>query len=112
MERIVEAAAGRILGLPPPTPPNVTDLAIDIRNVVKRYDQHVAVRDLTLQVPRGAVYGLLGPNDAGKTTTIRMILSIIAPDSGNTAESESSMFIVAPGGIAACGAWPGCALLA
>lgn len=58
------------------------DLAIDIRNVVKRYDQHVAVRGLTLQVPRGTVYGLLGPNGAGKTTTIRMILSIIAPDSG------------------------------
>jgi len=59
------------------------DLAIDIRNVVKRYEQHVAVRDLSLQVPRGAVYGLLGPNGAGKTTTIRMILSIIAPDAGS-----------------------------
>ena len=58
------------------------DLAIDVRNVVKRYDQHVAVRDLSLAVPRGAVYGLLGPNGAGKTTTIRMILNIIAPDSG------------------------------
>ena len=58
------------------------DLAIDIRNVAKRYAEHVAVRDLTLQVPRGAVYGLLGPNGAGKTTTIRMILNIIVPDSG------------------------------
>jgi ABC-2 type transport system ATP-binding protein len=58
------------------------DLAIDIRNVVKRYAEHVAVRDLSLQVPRGAVYGLLGPNGAGKTTTIRMILNIIVPDSG------------------------------
>lgn len=58
------------------------DLAIDIRNVVKRYEQHVAVRDLSLSVPRGSVYGLLGPNGAGKTTTIRMILDIILPDSG------------------------------
>ncbi|MFL5522139.1 MAG: ABC transporter ATP-binding protein [Gemmatimonadales bacterium] len=58
------------------------DLAIDIRNVAKRYAEHVAVRDLSLQVPRGAVYGLLGPNGAGKTTTIRMILNIIVPDSG------------------------------
>ena len=58
------------------------DLAIDIRNVVKRYEEHVAVRDLSLQVPRGSVYGLLGPNGAGKTTTIRMILDIIAPDAG------------------------------
>ena len=60
----------------------MSDLAIDIRNVVKRYAQHVAVRDLSLAVPRGSVYGLLGPNGAGKTTTIRMILNIIAPDSG------------------------------
>ena len=58
------------------------ELAIDVRNVVKRYDQHLAVSDLSLAVPRGAVYGLLGPNGAGKTTTIRMILNIIAPDSG------------------------------
>ena len=60
----------------------MADLAIDIRNVVKRFDEHVAVRDLSLQVPRGAVYGLLGPNGAGKTTTIRMILDILLPDSG------------------------------
>jgi ABC-2 type transport system ATP-binding protein len=56
--------------------------AIEIRNVVKRYDAHVAVRDLSLVIPRGSVYGLLGPNGAGKTTTIRMILDIIEPDSG------------------------------
>src|SRR5882672_7518758 len=60
----------------------MSDLAIDIRNVVKRYEEHVAVRDLSLQIPEGSVYGLLGPNGAGKTTTIRMILDIILPDSG------------------------------
>ncbi|MEO7368642.1 MAG: ATP-binding cassette domain-containing protein [Gemmatimonadaceae bacterium] len=56
---------------------------IEIDNAVKRYAEHVAVRDLSLRVPKGAVYGLLGPNGAGKTTTIRMILNIIAPDSGS-----------------------------
>src|SRR3954471_12766102 len=61
------------------------DLAIDIRGVSKKYEEHVAVRDLSLQVPRGAVYGLLGPNGAGKTTTIRMLLDIIAPDAGSIA---------------------------
>jgi ABC-2 type transport system ATP-binding protein len=60
----------------------MTDLAVDIRNVTKRFQEHVAVRDLDLRVPRGVVYGLLGPNGAGKTTTIRMILNIIAPDGG------------------------------
>ena len=63
----------------------MSNLAVDIRDVVKRYDQHVAVRDLSLQVPQGSVYGLLGPNGAGKTTTIRMILDIILPDSGTIA---------------------------
>src|SRR4030081_2595935 len=60
----------------------MTEYAIDIANVTKRYAEHTAVRDLTLRVPTGSVYGLLGPNGAGKTTTIRMILNIIAPDTG------------------------------
>jgi len=61
----------------------MTDPAIDVRHVVKRYAEHTAVRDLSLSVPRGTVYGLLGPNGAGKTTTIRMLLNIIAPDEGS-----------------------------
>src|SRR5712672_2117425 len=60
----------------------MTEYAIDIVNVTKRYAEHTAVRDLTLRVPTGSVYGILGPNGAGKTTTIRMILNIIAPDTG------------------------------
>ena len=60
----------------------MTEYAIDIVNITKRYAEHTAVRDLTLRVPTGSVYGLLGPNGAGKTTTIRMILNIIAPDTG------------------------------
>src|SRR5687767_6358052 len=60
----------------------MTEYAIDIVNVTKRFAAHTAVRDLTLRVPPGSVYGLLGPNGAGKTTTIRMILNIIAPDTG------------------------------
>jgi ABC-2 type transport system ATP-binding protein len=59
--------------------------AVEIRHVAKRYDKHVAIRDLSLVVPVGSVYGLLGPNGAGKTTTIRMILNIIAPDEGTIA---------------------------
>ena len=61
----------------------MSDLAIDIRHVVKRYDETVAVRDFSLEVPRGTVYGLLGPNGAGKTTSIRMILDILEPDEGS-----------------------------
>lgn len=61
----------------------MAELALDIQHIVKRFAQHVAVRELSLQVPQGAVYGLLGPNGAGKTTTIRMILNIIMPDQGS-----------------------------
>ncbi|GMV10625.1 MAG TPA: ATP-binding cassette domain-containing protein [Gemmatimonadaceae bacterium] len=57
--------------------------SVDIRAIAKRYEGHVAVRQLSLQVPKGSVYGLLGPNGAGKTTTIRMLLNIIAPDEGS-----------------------------
>ncbi len=61
----------------------MTNYTVEIENVVKKYEEHVAVRDLSLRVPKGSVYGLLGPNGAGKTTTIRMILNIIAPDQGS-----------------------------
>jgi ABC-2 type transport system ATP-binding protein len=60
----------------------MTDLALDIRGITKRYAEFTAVSALSLAVPKGAVYGLLGPNGAGKTTTIRMILNIIIPDEG------------------------------
>ena len=55
---------------------------LEIKNLSKRYGDHVAVDDISFEVPRGSVFGLLGPNGAGKTTTIRMIMRIIAIDSG------------------------------
>ncbi len=60
----------------------MSNLALDLRAVTKRYAEHLAVDALSLQVPMGSVYGLLGPNGAGKTTTIRMVLNIIGPDDG------------------------------
>jgi ABC-2 type transport system ATP-binding protein len=53
-----------------------------LENIRKEYDGKVAVDNLSLEVPRGAIYGIIGPNGAGKTTTIRMIMDITAPDSG------------------------------
>ena len=61
----------------------MTDLAVEIDQISKRYAEHLAVDDLSLTVPRGSVYGLLGPNGAGKTTTIRMLLNIMEPDKGS-----------------------------
>ncbi len=55
---------------------------LDIRNVIKRYDEVTAVDNLSLEIEPGGIFGLLGPNGAGKTTTIRMIMGIIEPDEG------------------------------
>jgi ABC-2 type transport system ATP-binding protein len=56
--------------------------AIDIQHVTKTYGPVVAVDDLSLAVPEGSIYGFIGPNGSGKTTTIRMMLHIIEPDRG------------------------------
>lgn len=55
---------------------------LTVENVSKTFTNHVALDDVSLQVPEGKVYGLLGPNGAGKTTLIRIINHITAPDSG------------------------------
>lgn len=56
--------------------------AIDIQHVTKTYGPVVAVDDLSLAVPEGSIYGFIGPNGSGKTTTLRMILHIIEADRG------------------------------
>jgi ABC-2 type transport system ATP-binding protein len=58
------------------------DDVIELTNVTKRYGSTVAVRDLTFSVKPGVVTGFLGPNGAGKSTTMRLILGLDAPDSG------------------------------
>ena len=59
--------------------------AIEIRGVSKTFGTHLAVNDVSLDVPEGAIYGFIGPNGSGKTTTIRMIMNIILPDQGEIA---------------------------
>lgn len=56
--------------------------AIQLLNVTKTFGETAAVDDVSLSVPEGAVYGFIGPNGSGKTTTMRMILNIIYPDRG------------------------------
>src|SRR5262247_3576828 len=58
---------------------------VEIENVTKTFGQHVAVNALSLSVPEGSIYGFIGPNGSGKTTTLRMIMNILLPDSGNVA---------------------------
>ncbi len=55
---------------------------LKIENIVKQYENHLALNDVSMVVPEGSVFGLLGPNGAGKTSLIRIINQITAPDSG------------------------------
>lgn len=56
---------------------------VELSGVTKTFGDKVAVESLDLQIPEGAIYGFIGPNGSGKTTTIRMILRIFKPDTGD-----------------------------
>ncbi|ALK09997.1 ABC transporter ATP-binding protein [Blastochloris viridis] len=58
------------------------DIAIAVEGLTKAFDGHVVVRDLSMTVKRGTIYGFLGPNGSGKTTTIRMLCGLLTPDAG------------------------------
>jgi ABC-2 type transport system ATP-binding protein len=59
------------------------DLAIDVHGLTKRFGSKVAVNGIDIQVPTGEVWGFLGPNGSGKTTTIRMLCGLLRPDAGS-----------------------------
>jgi ABC-2 type transport system ATP-binding protein len=59
-----------------------SDIAIDVHGLTKSFDGRQVVRDLSMQVKRGTIYGFLGPNGSGKTTTIRMLTGLLTPDEG------------------------------
>ena len=56
--------------------------AVEITDATKSFGETVAVNGLSLQVPEGSIYGFIGPNGSGKTTTLRMIMRILHPDRG------------------------------
>ena len=57
-------------------------MKIEVNHVTKRYADHLALNDISLNVPEQSIYGLLGPNGAGKTTLIRILNQITGPDTG------------------------------
>src|SRR6187455_2789037 len=61
---------------------NEADIAIDVHGLTKKFHGRAVVRNLSMQVKRGTIYGFLGPNGSGKTTTIRMLCGLLTPDSG------------------------------
>ena len=58
------------------------EYAIDVEGLTKSFDGKEVVRNLSLRVRRGQIYGFLGPNGSGKTTTLRMICGLLTPDGG------------------------------
>jgi ABC-2 type transport system ATP-binding protein len=63
-------------------PESWSDIAIDVHGLSKSFEGREVVHDLSMQVKRGTIYGFLGPNGSGKTTTIRMLCGLLTPDSG------------------------------
>jgi len=62
---------------------NANDVVIDVRGLNKSFDGKQVVQDFSIQVKRGQIFGFLGPNGSGKTTTIRMLCGLLTPDSGS-----------------------------
>ena len=58
------------------------DVVIAGHQITKKVDGHAVGRDQSMQVKRGTIYGFLGPNGSGKTTTIRMLCGLLTPDAG------------------------------
>ncbi len=58
------------------------EIVIDVHHLTKKFDGRAVVRDLSMQVKRGTIYGFLGPNGSGKTTTIRMLCGLLTPNEG------------------------------
>src|SRR5829696_5205850 len=65
-----------------PAPASGPDIAINVEGLSKSFGGREVVHDLSMQVKRGSIYGFLGPNGSGKTTTIRMLCGLLTPDSG------------------------------
>jgi len=65
---------------------------IRVQSISKKYDKHLAVNDLTLQVKKGSIYGLLGSNGAGKTSLLKMIAGINRPDKGTIEINDLPVF--------------------
>jgi len=64
------------------SPSSAPDIAIDVEGLTKSFGGRTVVQNLSMQVKRGSIYGFLGPNGSGKTTTIRMLCGLLTPDSG------------------------------
>ena len=73
---------GAIVAPAPSSPAADPEIVIEVEGLTKSFNGRTVVKDLTMQVRKGLIYGFLGPNGSGKTTTIRMLCGLLTPDSG------------------------------
>ena len=66
-----------------PLPPDLRQTVVQINNLVKRYKELIALDNFSLEIKKGEIFGLLGPNGSGKTTTINCLLSLLTYDKGD-----------------------------
>ena len=78
------------------------EYSMEVKNLRKNYGDFVAVKDLNLKIRRGEVFGFLGPNGAGKTTSIRMMVGLLKPTSGEILINEEKIEDVERGKIGIC----------
>ena len=64
---------------------------IEIRNLTKSFGNLIAVNNLTLEIPKGTIFGFLGPNGSGKSTTVKLITGLLKPDRGDALIGGSSI---------------------
>ena len=81
---------------------------IELSHLTRKFNEHVAVDDLCLNIPNGAMFGFLGANGAGKTTTLKMIMGLLQPTAGSVsidglpqaAQRRSFVLFLAPQSLA------------
>jgi ABC-2 type transport system ATP-binding protein len=69
--------------IPPADTPGAPEYVIDVRGLEKAFDGKTVVKGVSLRVRKGEIYGFLGPNGSGKTTTIRMLCGLLTPSAGD-----------------------------
>ncbi|MDP6962615.1 MAG: energy-dependent translational throttle protein EttA [Planctomycetota bacterium] len=78
-----------LIDLAIPAGPRLGNKVIDLNNVKKAYGEQVLIKDLSFEMPPGAIIGVVGPNGAGKTTLMKMIVGLEDPDSGTIAQGST-----------------------
>jgi len=74
-------------------PPGLTAPTVQVEDLIVTFGELRAVDGVSFSVGRGKAFGLLGPNEAGKTTTLRVITTLLCPDGGRVAEKELELDI-------------------